>query len=90
MTRQLYEFNSSNISNLKNYTDITYLGVQAKPGTHIYINNGNSSLVVGNLGVLQINIDELSPPFDSISMNAYSQDSLVPLLVHIIGKRREE
>ena len=71
-----------------NYLPIVQLGIQAIPGTKFYINNSESSIVIGYTGIYELNsnlvysIRQLS--FDATSLDLIAKNDNGYLLVDII------
>ena len=70
------------------YLPIVQLGIQAIPGTKFYINNSESSIVIGYTGIYELNsnlvysIRQLS--FDTTSLDLIAKNDNGYLLVDII------
>lgn len=88
MSRQLYEIND--MSQLSQYTNITFIGIQGKPGLQFKINNDSGTITIGNTGILQIDLTNGDiPPISSISFNAEQDKGNLPLLVHLIAEEND-
>lgn len=87
MGRQLYEI--TDMSKLSNYKNITFIGIQGKPGLQFTI-NGSGTITIGNTGILQIDLTNGDiPPISSISFNAGQDKGNLPLLVHLIAEEND-
>lgn len=97
MSRQLYEikyditdpdkFNTE----LSTYKNITFIGIQGKPGLQFIINESETitigKITIGNTGILQIDLTNGDiPPIFSISFDAGQDKGNLPLLVHLIAE----
>lgn len=54
---------------------ISHLGIQALPGTEFYLNGGNHSILIGDTGIYELELDRLG----SITAIRFSEDSLLKI-----------
>jgi hypothetical protein len=49
-----------NGSAFNRYLPIYHLGIQTLPGTQFYVNGGNNSIIIGNTGIYELDLEGLS------------------------------
>lgn len=45
---------------IKDYVPIIQLGIQTMPGVKFYLNNSHDPIIVGNTGIYELNVDNLT------------------------------
>ena len=74
-------------------TPIVQLGIQSLPGTHFYLNNTNTSIIIGSTGIYELDlegfaqIDKLS--FAKDSLDLISSNPNAHLIIDIIYDEQE-
>lgn len=75
------------------YMPVSYLGIQALPGTKFYLNNSHSPIVIGFTGIYELSIDDLaeitSLKFDYSSLQKINSNEDTVLLIDIIYNKEE-
>lgn len=88
MYYQIYR--SGNIDNLNEelaqYTNISHLGIQGRPGLSFKINN-SGNFIIGNTGIFELELDKDMPTIISIQYNGGELGTL-PLIIDIIGDQK--
>lgn len=91
MYYQIYRSRSDTIDDLNEelaqYTNITHLGIQCKPGIQFTINN-SGTFTMNNLGIFELELNDNMPTILSIQ---YVEGDLgnFPLIIDIIGDKKE-
>ena len=77
-----------------NYYPIIQLGIQSLPGTHFYLNNSNTSVIIGSTGIYELDLEgytEISNlSFDRISLENIANNPNAYLIIDIISEIQEE
>lgn len=67
---------------------ITHLGIQGLPGTKVYINNNREPIIIGNLGVFELDLTNYSfiwsVQFNPMSIKSIEQNRNGYLIVDVI------
>lgn len=76
-------------SMFNNYLPITQLGIQALPGTKIYLNNSITPVLIGSTGIYELDLEGLSTItnmyFDQTSLEAINANPNAYLIIDIIS-----
>lgn len=65
----------------ENYGTVSHLGIQGVPGLRFYLNNGNNSIMIGDTGIYEINLEHIGRitalrfEDDKIFQDAYDKQS---------------
>lgn len=74
--------------NLFNNLNIVQLGIQALPGTKLYLNRYNSPIIIGATGIYELNLEGLTYingiQFDKTSLDNISNNSNAVLIIDYI------
>lgn len=71
---------------LAQYTNISHLGIQCRPGLSFKINN-SGNFIIGNTGIFELELDNDMPTIFSIQYNDGELGTL-PLIIDIIGDQK--
>lgn len=91
MSRQLYEIKKSSIDEyideLPKYTNITFIGIQGKPGLKFNINN-SGIITIGNTGMLQLDVGNSLNPIVNFNVENNQNLGEFDLIIHLIAVKR--
>ena len=77
-----------NGSVFKDFLPFTQLGIQTWPGTHFYLNNAETPIIIGQTGIYELDLEGISEitniTFDSQSMQMIQNNDNAYLIVDVI------
>ena len=77
----------------ESYYPIIQLGIQSLPGTHFYLNNSNTSIIIGSTGIYELDIEGYTDitklNFDNNSLENISNNGNAYLIIDIISNKEE-
>lgn len=75
------------------YYPIIQLGIQSLPGTHFYLNNSNTSIIIGATGIYELDIEGYTEitkmKFDKKTLELIDKNPNAYLIIDIITDKEE-
>lgn len=82
-----------NGTTFEGYFPIIQLGIQSLPGTHFYLNNSNTSVIIGSTGIYELDLEGYTEindlRFDLQSLTNISDNPNAYLIIDIISDLQE-